>query len=325
MTISRTVLTAVIAAGAGVFMSGFATAQNYPVRPVTLIFPFAPGGSADFARIVADRMSEALGQPIVIENKPGAGTTIGARAAANAVADGYTILLATNATLVTSPLVYPKAGYDARKDFAPIGLLGSSSSVLVVHPSFPAHTVSDLIAIAKNSQKSITFGSPGIGTPNHLSAELLASMAGIRLTHVPYRGAAPAVTDLIGGHIQTLFSAIPNVHGHIKGGGLRALAVSSAKRSPMLPEIPTVAESGLAGFDTAVKYYLVAPKHTPRATIDKLNAALRATLSEATVRDELVAAGIEPSVGTFDKFAADVDAEEMKWSPLVKSLGLKAQ
>ena len=270
-------------------------------------------------------MSQVLGQPIVIENKPGAGTTIGARAVAKAPADGYTILLATNATLVISPLIYQNAGYDARKDFAPIGLLGSSSSVLVVNPTFPARTISELIAFTRSSEKNLTFGSPGIGTPNHLSAELLASMAGIRFAHVPYRGAAQPVADLIGGHIQILFSAIANVHGHLIEGKLRALAVSSAKRSTMLPQIPTVAEFGLAGFDTAVKYYLMVPKQTPPATLDKLNAALRTTLSDDAVRGKFAAAGAEPSVGTFEEFAADFDGEQIRWSPLVKSLGLKAQ
>ena len=324
MTIARIGLAAIAAATVGI--AAPAPAQNYPSRTITVVYPFAPGGSADtILRTVSDKIGEAFGQPIVIENRPGAGTTVGAKSVAKSNPDGYTLLSATNATLVIAPSLYPNVGYDPRKDFAPIGLLGQAASVLVVNPSSPARSVADLIALAKRSDKMITFGSPGIGTPNHLSGELLASMGKIKLAHVPYRGAPQALADVLGGHIQFVFSAIPNVQSHIKSGTLRALAVSGSKRSSELPEVPTVSESGLAGFDTAVKYYLLAPAGTPAPILDKLNAALRTVLRDQDVRRRFAAEGFEPATGSLEEFAADIDREEAKWLPLVKSLGLKAQ
>jgi len=319
-------LATVVAASVGIAALGPAIAQNYPSRPITVIYPFAPGGSADnILRSVSDRLGETLGQPIVIESRPGAGTTVGAKSVAKSSPDGYTLLSATNATLVIAPAIYPNVGYDPRKDFAPIGQLGQAASVLVVNPSFPARSIAELITVAKRSDKAITFGSPGVGTPTHLSGELLASMAKINLAHVPYRGAPQALADVLGGHIRFVFSAIPNVQGHIKAGALRALAVSGSKRSPELPDIPTVAESGLTGFDTAIKYYLLAPAGTPRAIIDKLNAALRDALHDQDVRRKFVSEGYEPSAGTLEEFTTDIEREEAKWLPLVKAIGLKAQ
>ena len=246
MTFARVGLAVITAATVGI--AAPAPAQNYPSRTITVVYPFAPGGSADtILRTVSDKIGEAFGQPIVIENRPGAGTTLGAKSVAKSNPDGYTLLSATNATLVIAPSLYPNVGYDPRKDFAPIGLLGQAASVLVVNPSSPARSVADLIALAKRTDKVITFGSPGIGTPNHLSGELLASMGKITLAHVPYRGAPQALADVLGGHIQFVFSAIPNVQSHIKSGTLRALAVSGSKRSSELPEVPTVSESGLGG------------------------------------------------------------------------------
>src|SRR4051794_29269057 len=256
-----------------------AFAQQYPTRPITLIVPFVPGGSASVAaRSVADKMSEILGQPIVIDNRGGAGSTLGARAVAKSPPDGYTILLATNATLGVAPSLFPNVGYDPRKDFAPIGIIGVVPTVLVVLPTYPARTLADLIQLAKQPDSAIEYGTPGVGTVNHLAAELFAQMAGIKLVHVPYRGAGPALNDLLGNHIPLLFSAIPNVHAHIRAGTVRALAVTSAKRAALLPDTPTIAESGLPGYDMTLKYGLVAPAGTPPAIVARLNAALRTAL-----------------------------------------------
>lgn len=326
MIVSRIVRATVFGASVGIFTINSAIAQDYPSRTITVVYPFAPGGSGDtILRNVADKMGEVLGQPLVIESRPGAGTTVGARSVAKSSPNGYTLLSATNATLVIAPSLYPNVGYDPRKDFVPIGMLGKAASVLVVNPSFPANSIPELIAIAKRSDKAIAFGSPGTGTPTHLSGELLASMAKIKLAHVPYRGAPQALADVLGGHIQFVFSAIPNVQEHIKAGRLRALAVSGAQRARELPTIPTVSESGLPGFETAIKYYLLAPAGTPRPILEKLNTALRTALQDRDVRRRFTSEGFEQAIGTLEEFASDIDSEQAKWLPLVKALGLKAQ
>lgn len=326
MTIARIGLAGIAAATVGLAAIKPAPAQQYPNRTITVVYPFAPGGSADtILRTISDKLGAAFGQSIVIENRPGAGTTVGAKSVAKSNPDGYTLLSATNATLVIAPSLYPNVGYDPRKDFAPIGQLGQAASVLVVSSASPARSVGDLIGLAKRSDKSITFGSPGIGTPNHLSGELLASMAKVTVAHVPYRGAPQALADVLGGHIHFVFSAIPNVQSHIKSGALRALAVTGSKRSLELPDVPTVSEAGLAGFETAVKYYLLAPAGTPASVLEKLNAALRTALQDPDVRRRFASEGFEPAIGSLEEFASDIAREEAKWLPLIKSLSLKAQ
>ena len=227
-----------------------AAAQPYPSRPITLVVPFPPGGSATIiARSIADKLGDALGQQIVVDNRGGAAGSIGARQVAKSAPDGYTILLAFTGTLAVSPLIFANTGYDPRRDFAAIGLVGVAPSVFAAHPSVPAHSVADLIKLAKASPGKFHFGSPGIGTINHLAGELFASMADIKLTHVPYKGTGPAVTDLLGGHIAMMFVPIPAAHGNVTSGMLRALGVTSAQRSRLLPDVPTVAETGLPGFE----------------------------------------------------------------------------
>jgi tripartite-type tricarboxylate transporter receptor subunit TctC len=303
-----------------------AFAQPYPNRPITLVVPFVPGGSASImARAVADRLGDALGQPIVIDNRGGAGTTIGARAVAKSAPDGYTILLATNATLGVAPSLYANVGYDPRKDFAPIGIIGVVPTVLVVQPSSPIRSLVELIKFAKDSGKSVEYGTPGIGTVNHLAAELFGTMAGIKLTHVPYRGAGPALNDLLGGHIPLVLSAIPNVHGHIEAGTLRALAVTTARRAAMLPAVPTIAETGLKDYDMSLTYGLVAPVGTPRAIVERLNTALNAALATDEVKKRLATEGAEPQPTTPEEFAALIDREETRGSALVKAIGLKPE
>jgi len=318
------VLTAVIAAvSAG---AAPAAAQTYPSRPITLVVPFPPGGSATIiARIIADKMSEGLGQQIVIDNRGGAGGSIAARQVAKSAPDGATLLLAFTGTLAVSPLIFANVGYDPRKDFAGIGLIGMAPSVLAVHPSVPARSVADLIGIAKAEPGKIQYGSPGIGTTNHLAGELLAAMTGIKITHIPYKGTGPAITDLLGGHIAMMFAPIPAAHGNVSAGALRALGVTSLKRSSLWPDIPTVAETGLPGFEVVQRSTLLAPAGTPRTIIERLNKELNAVLATDEVRRRLAVEGGEPVPGAPEEYAADIDREEMRWSKLVATIGLKGE
>jgi len=318
------VLTALIAAvSAG---AAPAAAQTYPSRPITLVVPFPPGGSATIiARIIADKMSEGLGQQIVIDNRGGAGGSIAARQVAKSAPDGATLLLAFTGTLAVSPLIFANVGYDPRKDFAGIGLIGMAPSVLAVHPSVPARSVADLVGIAKAEPGKIQYGSPGIGTTNHLAGELLAAMTGIKITHIPYKGTGPAITDLLGGHIAMMFAPIPAAHGNVSAGALRALGVTSLKRSSLWPDIPTVAEAGLPGFEVVQRSTLLAPAGTPRTIIERLNKELNAVLATDEVRRRLAVEGGEPVPGTPEEYAADIDREEKRWSKLVATIGLKGE
>ncbi|MFN3657530.1 MAG: Bug family tripartite tricarboxylate transporter substrate binding protein [Pseudolabrys sp.] len=302
-----------------------ASAQDYPNRPITLIVPFPPGGSTTvMARNIADPMAKLLGQQVVVDNRGGAGGTLGTRAVAKAAPDGYTILLGYSGTLYIAPSLYDNIGYDPRKDFSPIGMIGTAPSVLLVHPSVPAKTVSEFIDYARKSPNPLTYGSPGAGTANHLAAELFASAAGIKLTHVPYKGSGPVMNDLIGGHIPMGFAPIPAAIGNVQGGKLRGLAVTSPKRSTLLPELPAVAET-LPGFEVALRYGLVAPAGTPKPIIDKLNKALNDALASDEVKKRLATEGAEALPGTPADYVADIDKEEKKWNVLVKGMGLKAQ
>jgi tripartite-type tricarboxylate transporter receptor subunit TctC len=270
-------------------------------------------------------MSDALGQQIVVDNRGGAGGSIAARQVAKSAPDGTTLLLAFTGTLAVSPLIFPNVGYDPRKDFAAIGLIGMAPSVLAVNPSVPAHSVADLIRIAKAAPGQIQYGSPGIGTTNHLAGELLAAMAGIKITHIPYKGTGPAITDLLGGHITMMFAPIPAAHGNVSAGMLRALGVTSLKRSNLWPDIPTVAEAGLPGFEVVQRSTLLAPAGTPRAVIERLNRELNAVLATDEVRKRLAVEGGEPVPGAPEEYAADIDREEARWSKLVAAIGLKGQ
>jgi tripartite-type tricarboxylate transporter receptor subunit TctC len=303
-----------------------ATAQEYPSRPVVLVSPFPPGGSVSLvARIVAEKMGETLGQSIVVENRGGAGGTIGARSVAKSGPDGYTLLLGYTGTLAIGPSMYPNAGFDPRKDFAPVGRIGTAPTLLVVHPSLPVHSVAELVAYAKANPGKLNFGSAGIGTVGHLAGELMATMAGLKLVHVPYKGTGPAITDLLGGHIPMMFTPIPTAHAQATSGLLRALAVTSAERSSLLPDLPTVAESGLPGYEAALRYGLVAPAGTPRTVIERLNKELRVALAAQDVRSRLAADGAEVLPSTPEQYAADIDREEATWSKVVSTLGLKGE
>jgi len=321
-----TALIAAVSAGAAPAAAAPAAAQTYPSRPITLVVPFPPGGSATIiARIIADKMSEGLGQQIVIDNRGGAGGSIAARQVAKSAPDGATLLLAFTGTLAVSPLIFVNVGYDPRKDFAGIGLIGMAPSVLAVNPSVPARSVADLIGIAKAEPGKIQYGSPGIGTTNHLAGELLAAMTGIKITHIPYKGTGPAITDLLGGHIAMMFAPIPAAHGNVSAGALRALGVTSLKRSSLWPDIPTVAETGLPGFEVVQRSTLLAPAGTPRTIIERLNKELNAVLATDEVRRRLAVEGGEPVPGAPEEYAADIDREEMRWSKLVATIGLKGE
>ena len=304
----------------------FAGADDYPTRPITLIVPFPPGGSTTvMARNVAYKMSATLGQPVVVENRGGAGGTIGTRSVAKAAPDGYTILLSYTATMAIAPSMNVNAGYDPRKDFVPIGMIGFAPNVLVVHPSLPARSVAELIAYAKAAPAPVQYGSPGVGTVNHLAGEYLASETGVKLQHVPYKGNGPAMGDLLGGHIPMMFVPIPVAIGNVKAGTLRGLAITTAKRSGLLPDLPTLAESGVPGFDVALRYGLMAPTGTPPAVIARLNRELNAALATEDVKQRLATEGAEALPGTPEAYAADVDADEKRWSGLVKKLGIKVE
>lgn len=311
--------------GAVIASFGSAQAQDYPSKPITLIVPFTPGGSTSvIARAISDRLIEALKQPIVIDNRGGGGSTIGARAVAKSPPDGYTILLGTNATLTIALSLTRNAGYE-RKDLASIGFVGAVPNVVVVNAKSPVRSIAELVARARDTGRPIHYGSPGIGTVNHLSGELLAHTAKIKMEHVPYRGAIPALSDLLGGHIDLLFSAIPNVHGHVGSGTVRALAVTGAKRAQLLPDVPTVAEAGFPGYEAVLGYGLLAPAATPRPIIDRLNRELRAALTNETVLKLLRQEGVDALATTSEEFTAMIDREEPKWSALIKELGLTAK
>ena len=305
---------------------GPAAAETYPARPITLVVPFAPGGSAStVARSVADKMSETLGQQIVIDNRGGAGGTVATRAVAKGMPDGYTIVVATSATVGTSPSLLHNLGYDPRQDLDPVGLIAATPNVIVVHPSFPARSLAELIKIGKDTATPIPYGSPGTGTLNHLTVELLAHRTGMKLSHVPYKGAAPALNDLLGGHIGALISAIPNAHSHLVAGTIHGLAVTGAKRSALIPAVPTFAEAGLLGYDVPLRWGLAAPAGTPRAVIDTLNRALNAALMTEEVRGRLAIEGAEPQPTTPEEYAAIIDHELTMWSDLVKAVGIKPE
>ena len=303
-----------------------AVAQTYPTRPITLVVPFAPGGSASTAaRSVADKMSETLGQQIVIDNRGGAGGTVATRAVARNAPDGTTIIVVTSATVGTSPSLFRNLGYDPRKDFDPIGLIAATPNLIAVHPSFPARSLAELIKVGKETKTPISYGSPGTGTLNHLTVELLAYRTGMKVSHVPYKGAGPALNDLLGGHIGVLISAIPNAHSHIVAGTIHGLAVAGTKRSALIPTLPTFAEAGFPGYDVPLRWGLAAPAGTPRAIIAKLNGALNAALMTDEVRARLAVEGAEPQPTTPEEYAAIIDREVTMWSDLVTAVGIKTE
>ena len=303
-----------------------ANAADYPVRPITLVVPYAAGGGNDvIARIVAEKMGASLGQSVVIENRGGAGGTIATRQVAKSEPDGYTLLIATS-SLAINPSLYPNVGYDPRKDFSPIGLIASSSNVVLVNNTVPVHSIAELIALAKQKPGELNFASTGTGSSVHLAAELFAGMAGIKINHVPYKGSGPALNDLVGGHVTMMFSTMASAAGLVREGSkVRALAVTGANRSALFPDLPTVSEAGLPGYEAVLHYGIVAAAGTPRPIVDKLNAALNAALATDDVKRRLAVEGAEALPVSPDAHAADIAAEEAKWSEIIRKSGMKAE
>ena len=315
----------IVALGAGAF--GFvhlAVAQPYPNKSVRIIVGFPPGGPVDIvARALAPRLSEPLGQTALIDNRAGAGGIVGADLVAKSAPDGYNLLIAPN-TLAIHVSLYSKLPYDTLKDFIPIALLTASPLVLVVHPSVPAMNLRQLIALAKARPGDLNYASPGSGTANHLSGEMLKSMAKIDVAHVPYKGGAPAEIDLLGGHVSFMFDTIPLALPNVRSGRLRALAVTWARRSPAAPDIPTLAESGLPGFDTGTWYGMVGPAGLPREIVMQLNTEINKVLQSTEFRQRMASLGVETMPGTPEQFGDFIKTEIVKWAKVVKESGARA-
>jgi tripartite-type tricarboxylate transporter receptor subunit TctC len=289
-----------------------------------MVIPFPAGGTTDIlGRVAAQKLSEALGQQVVPDNRPGASGNIGTEQVAKAAPDGYMLLTAPGSTLTIHPSLYPKLGFDPLKDFAPVTILAGVPNLLVVHPSLPARNVKELIALAKSKPDALNYASTGAGQSTHLSMELFKSMAGVKIVHVPYKGSAPAVTDLLGGHVPMMFDNMPSALPHVKAGKLRALGVSTTRRSSTAPDVPTVAESGLPGFDVTVWFAVLAPAATPRDIVDRLHRVLVKALQAGDVRERLASQGAEPVGNTPEQFTAQMKADLAKWAKVVKAANVK--
>ena len=303
-----------------------AHAQTWPSKPVRIVVPFSPGGFADSsARAIADRLAARLGQPVVVENRPGAGGNIGAELVAKSAPDGYTLQLAYDGTIVVNPHVYSKLGFDPIKDFAPVTKLGDAAVIVVAHPSLPANNLRELIALAKAKPGMLNFGSSGTGGSAHLACEMLNQRAGIDLIHVPYKGGGQAITDVVGGQIPLVCTAIATAQQFVKSGKLKALGLSSEKRDPTMPDVPTFAESGLPGFVVNSWVGVLAPAQTPRAIIDRLQTEIAAVLQLPEVRTRYAVLGIEPVGNKPDEYAAQIKADLENWGPVVKRANVRIE
>ncbi|MEO8347027.1 MAG: tripartite tricarboxylate transporter substrate binding protein [Betaproteobacteria bacterium] len=301
-----------------------AWAQAYPSKPIRIVVPFPAGGTTDvLARAVAQKLNESLGQPAVVDNRPGAGGNIGAELVAKSAPDGYTLLMGTVGTHAINPSLYPRMPYDHVRDFAPVILVAGVPNVLVINPGLPVNSVQELIAYAKANPGKLNFASSGNGTSIHLSGELFRTMAGVQMTHVPYKGSAPALQDLVGGQVQLMFDNLPSSLALIKAGKLKALAVTSLARAAALPDVPTLAESGLPGFEASSWFGLLAPAGTPPAAIATLNADVAKWLASPDARERLLAQGAIAAGGTPEDFARHIAAETAKWQKVVKESGAK--
>jgi tripartite-type tricarboxylate transporter receptor subunit TctC len=307
-------------------MTGQGFAADYPTRPVTLVIGFAPGGPSDvMARLLTRKMEEILKQPLIIENRVGGGGGIAATAVARATPDGHTLLLATGSSLAINVSLYKNLGYDPEKDFEPISLVGVQTNVLYAHPSLPAKTLTEFVAYAKANPGKLSFGSGGVGTPAHLAGELLRIKAGIEYTHVPFRGTGPALQSVIGNHVPTAFNPPSPLVPHLQSGAIKAIAITTLKRTPALPDVPTIAESGYPGFDAATWHAIVAPAGLPADVRTKLHQAIHQTLNEPATRKAFADLGVDVVNSTPAELRAYIKSEIPKWAEVVKASGAKVE
>jgi len=306
------------------FAAALPALAQYPGKPIHIVVPSAPGDGSDLtSRLIGDKLAAVLGQPVVIENKLGAGGVVGTEYAARQPADGYTLIMANAGSHAINAALYSKLPYDPAKDFAAVALVGIAPNMMSVNPSLPVKSVAEFIAYAKAHPGTINYGSGGNGSSAHLSAELFKTMAGIQMNHVPYKGATPALTDLAGGQVQVMIANLPPMLPLVKAGKLRALAVTTTRRYPGLPDVPTVAESGLAGYETVAWFGLFAPAGTPKEIVSRLNREVNAIVSQPDVRERLLGMGMEPALGTPEDFAARQAADIAKWKKVVADSGAK--
>ena len=313
-------------AALSLLVSGNVLAQTYPNRPVRWIVTYPPGGPTDVvARAVGARLTEAWGQQVVIDNRAGAGGVIGTDLAAKAVPDGYTLLFGTSAGLTINPALSSKLPYDALKDFAPVSLLVLNPQILVLNNAVPANSVKELIAYAKARPGQLNYASVGQGSPNHLGMELLKALAGIDIVHVPYKGTGPAITDLLGGQVQLMFNSMPSVLPLVKSGKLKGLAVGSAQRSPAIPDLPTVAEAGVPGFENVTWYGMFAPARTPHDIIMKLNKQVVKILADPAMAQRLASQGAEPRSSTPEELVKFMQVESVRWKKVIQAAGIQLE
>jgi tripartite-type tricarboxylate transporter receptor subunit TctC len=301
-------------------------AQAYPSRPIRLVVPFPPGGSADIlGRALGQKLGEGLGQSVVVENRPGAGTAIAAELVAKAAPDGYTLMLGTVSSHAINPALNPKLPFDPLRDFTPIAPVASIPFALLVHPSVPARTVPELIGYARSKPGKLDYSSAGSGTSNHLAGELFEAMTGTYMVHIPYRGSAPALQDLVAGRVSVMFDLVLTAAPHVRSGAVRGLAVTGAKRSAALPDLPTIAESGLPGYEVSAWFAVFGPAGLPRPVVDRLNAEIARALAEPDLRQRLASQGAETLAGSPDEFAAYLKAEIAKWDKVVRDAGVRPE
>ena len=319
-------LRAAVVTAVTVFFFGAAQAQDYPTRTISLVVPYPPGGGVDaMARVVAEKLSAALGQQVVVDNRAGGSGLTGTRAFIKSPPDGYTLFLGHTGSISINPSLYASAGFDPRKDFAPIGLIASMPVALLAHPSFPAKTIGEVVTIARKEGSKFNIGTSAVGTGGYLSAELFKAIIGVDAAIIPYKGTGQVMNDLLGNHVPIAFGVLPPALGNLQAGTLRAIAVLSPTRFSLLPDVPTANESGMPGFESVLHYGLLAPAGTPRPIIDRLNAALRALVDTKEVKQRILAEGGDPLTSTPEEYTKDIDTEETKWGSLVRKLNLKVE
>ena len=323
---AHSVLNRAFAACLGIALAALAHAQGYPSKPVRIIAPFAPGSTIDIiGRIIAPRLTEALGQPVIVENRSGAGGMLGMDAAAKSAPDGHTLAIGALGPLAMNPSLYPKTPFDPVRDFAAVSLLATGPVVIAVHPSIPARTVTELVELAKKRPGQLNYGSPGVGTSPHLTGELFKIQTGADIVHVPYKGNAEAITDLIGGQISIVFTGVPPVVPLAKAGKVRLLATTGKQRMPNLPDVPTIAEAGVNGADVLIWYGVVVPAATPRDVIARLNREIVKLMNLPDVREKFAQQSVDPATDTPEQFAQMIRDEVARWSKVIRAAGIKVE